>query len=457
MFLPLALAGYWLVRGSENGRLWFLVLASCAFYSYWDWRATPLLVASTLLNWWASERYRASGRRLILIAAIVTNLVCLGAFKYLTFLGENVSALTGSALDLPKLALPLGISFFTFHHIIYLADLLGGRAPRYPLRDYALYIVLFPQILAGPLVRHSEIVHQFRNDPWARGWELRWLEGLALFAVGLIKKLFIADPLSVQSDAIFEKAAKGVLSAGEAWSGVLSFTFQIYFDFSGYSDMAIGLALLFGFRLPVNFDAPYRATNISDFWRRWHMTLSRFLRDYLYIPLGGSQKGLPVQLGALLATMALGGLWHGAGWTFIIWGVLHGLALCVRVIWNRCGAPAVPAVAGWAATFVFVCVTWVFFRASDVGSAIRILEAMTGLQSNFGGANVGGAVGGSAGAGWPLIAIAGFIVLALPTSQRLVAWVTPTRAVGVAIGVALAVALLKINNGQNNEFIYFQF
>ena len=446
VFLPAALLAYWLARRSESARLWLLVIASCLFYSYWDWRSTPLLVASTLLNWWAAEAFHASGRRGIPIAAIVANLVCLAAFKYLTFFAETASGLTGLALEVPKLALPLGISFFTFHHIIYLADLLAGRAPRYTLRDYALYIALFPQILAGPLVRHSEIVHQFRTNPWAAGWELRWLEGLGLFAMGLVKKLYIADPLAVQSDAVFAKAGVGAVGLLEAWSGILSFTFQIYFDFSGYSDMAIGLALLFGFRLPVNFDAPYRAISVSEFWRRWHMTLSRFLRDYLYIPLGGSRQGLSIQLGALFATMALGGLWHGAGWTFIVWGVLHGLALGVRVLWRHGAAPAIPVPAGWALTFLFVCVTWVFFRAPDMGSAMRML---TGMSFGSGGM--------SGGAGWPMIALAAVVAMLGPTSQSIAQRITTKPWMAALIGIALAAGLLKINNGPSHEFIYFQF
>jgi D-alanyl-lipoteichoic acid acyltransferase DltB (MBOAT superfamily) len=446
VFLPAALAGYWLLRHDENVRLWYLIAISIAFYSYWDWRVTPLLIVSVLLNWWASERHWVAGRRAILIGAIVANLTCLAAFKYMSFFAASISQATGVPISVPQLVLPLGISFFTFHHIIYLVDLLKGRAPRYSLRDYALYIVLFPQILAGPLVRHSEIVHQFRTAPWADGWERRWVQGLALFAIGLAKKLFLADPLSVTSDEVFQSAQKGPLTFLDAWSGVLSFTFQIYFDFSGYSDMAIGLALLLGFKLPVNFDAPYRAVDISDFWRRWHMTLSRFLRDYLYIPFGGNRHGVSVQIWALLATMVLGGLWHGAGWTFIVWGALHGVALVMRVLWQNAGMPSVPVFVSWGITMLFVCVTWVFFRAGDLASAILIVESMAGWGSGLG-----------KGSGWVLIAVCAFVTLALPTSQALVEKAHASWWIGLAIGVALAAAILKINNGNNHEFIYFQF
>src|SRR6266576_3240665 len=281
-FLPLALAGYWLLGGREAARLWFLLGASVLFYGYWDWHFAPLLIVSIVANWLAAEVFFAYRYRSILIAAITANLLCLGAFKYL--------------------------SFFTFHHIIYLADLMRGRAPRYGFRDYALYIALFPQILAGPLVRHNEIIHQFREPPLRAGWEARTCRGVALFLIGLTKKIFLADALSAQCDPIFAQAAQGPVTIGEAWTAALSFPLQVYFDFSGYSDMAIGLALLLGFALPINFDAPFNATNIAELWRRWHMTLMRFLREYLFVPLGGLRRRR--QIAAIIITFALAGLWH---------------------------------------------------------------------------------------------------------------------------------------------------
>jgi alginate O-acetyltransferase complex protein AlgI len=347
-FLPIALSGYWLLARRDTARLWFLLISSLVFYSYWDLRFTPLLIGSIVLNWTAANIFFRWRRRAVLVADIVANLVCLGIFKYLGFLESLVAAGTGWNPSLARLALPLGISFFTFHHIIYLVDLAKGRAPRYRFRDYALYIALFPQILAGPLVRYWEIVPQFAEPPNRPGWEGRLVRGMALFVMGLAKKLFLADPLASHVGPLFAKAAAGAVNAGEAWSAALAFPFQIYFDFSAYSDMAIGLALLFGFALPYNFAVPYRATSLQEFWRRWHMTLTRFLRDYLYIPLGGNRQGLPGHVVAIFVTLGLGGLWHGAGWTFIVWGALHGGGLAAGVVWRR-WMPPIPVLALGAA------------------------------------------------------------------------------------------------------------
>jgi alginate O-acetyltransferase complex protein AlgI len=443
VFLPPVLAGYWLLARREAPRLWFLLLASIVFYGYWDWRFTPLLVGSILVNWVAIEAFYGSRLRLILVAAIVANLLCLGAFKYLGFFAGIVEAVAGAPMGIARLALPLGISFFTFHHIIYLADLLAGRAPRYSFRNYALYIALFPQILAGPLVRHNEIMRQFAEPPDRDGWEMRMCRGTALFLIGLGKKLFIADALAALADPIFAKAGHGAVTVGEAWTGALAFPFQIYFDFSGYSDMAIGLALLFGFVLPVNFDRPYRAISLRDFWRRWHMTLSRFLRDYLYIPLGGNRHGLARQLAALLATMVLGGLWHGAGWTFVIWGALHGLGLVVGVLWRR--MPSLPAPVGWVLLMLFLCVTWVFFRSPSLAAAADMLGAMAGRA-------MPGPV-----AGLRTIGFAAIVAMLGPSSQQLVERLRPYPWLAPIGAIATILALLKLGDGPAYEFIYFRF
>jgi D-alanyl-lipoteichoic acid acyltransferase DltB (MBOAT superfamily) len=443
-FLPLTLAGYWLLGDRSTARLWFLLLASVAFYGYWDWRFAPLLVASIVVNWLAVQLFFATRRPLVLVATIAANLLCLAAFKYLRFFADILAGVGGWHIAVARLALPLGISFFTFHHIIYLADLLKGRAPRYGFRDYALYIALFPQILAGPLVRHGEIIHQFARAPSRPGWERRCAQGVALFLMGLAKKIFIADPLAAVSDPIFAAASTSGLTVGDAWTGALAFPLQIYFDFSGYSDMAIGLALLLGFTLPVNFAVPYRATSLRDFWRRWHMTLSRFLRDYLYIPLGGNRHGLARQLAALLATMALGGLWHGAGWTFVVWGVLHGLGLALGVVW-RGRLPQLPAPLGWALLMAFLIITWVFFRAPSLPAAGDMLWAMAG-QAPSGPLS-----------GLRSILIAAAFALLGPSSQALVERLEPYRWLAPAAALATVAALLKLGDGPAYEFIYFRF
>jgi len=443
-FLPWALAGYWLLARTEAPRLWFLLAASVAFYGYWGWRFAPLLLTSIVINWVAVQGFFAYRRASTLVLAIAANLLCLGVFKYLGFFAGIVADVTGHPLAVARLALPLGISFFTFHHIIYLVDLLRGRAPRYGFRDYALYIALFPQILAGPLVRHNEIVGQFSLPPAREGWEMRVVRGIGLFLIGLAKKIFIADALASHADPIFAKAGTAAVGIGEAWTAALSFPFQIYFDFSGYSDMAIGLALLFGFVLPVNFDAPYRATSLRDFWRRWHMTLSRFLRDYLYIPLGGNRHGLLQQLAALLATMALGGLWHGAGWTFVLWGAMHGAGLAVGVLWRR-SLPPLPKPASWALLMMFLLITWVLFRAPSLAAAGDIFWSMLGQ-------GVPGRV-----EGLRTVAIAAAVAMLGPASQQFVERLRPHLWIAPAAAAATVLARLKLGDGPAYEFIYFRF
>ncbi|MGE5477763.1 MAG: MBOAT family O-acyltransferase [Bacteroidales bacterium] len=443
-FLPVALAGYWLLARHQGPRLWFLLVASIVFYGYWDPRFVPLLLGTIGFNWLAAGLFVRTGRRWVVAATITANLAVLGVYKYTDFLTGTLNDLFGLQLPPVGLVLPLGISFFTFHHIIYWADLARGRAPRYSLRDYGLYIAMFPQILAGPLVRHSEIVHQFALAPLREGWGQRMAQGLGLLVIGLCKKVFVADAMAAMANPIFAKAATQQLGVLEAWQGALAFTFQIYFDFSGYSDMAIGLTLMLGMVLPLNFDAPYRAVSVQDFWRRWHMTLSRFLRDYLYIQFGGNRYGLPRQLLALFLTMALGGLWHGAGWTFVLWGIAHGVALGIGVLWRAAGG-RMPAWAGWALTFAFVVVTWVLFRAQSLDGALAVLRAMAGMGElgQFGG--------------WRLFGVAALIAIVGPTSWQAVQGMRPHRWVAAAAAAASVAVIFRLCDGTGYEFIYFQF
>jgi D-alanyl-lipoteichoic acid acyltransferase DltB (MBOAT superfamily) len=443
-FLPPVLLIYWLLARHDGLRLYFLLLASVAFYGYWDWRFEPLLLGSILFNWLAALAWFRFRRRSLLVAAITVNLLSLAVFKYLGFFAGALTAATGWRFDLPAVLLPIGISFFTFHNIIYLADLHAGRAPRYSLRDYGLYIALFPQILAGPLVRYYEIVPQFRLSPLREGWEERLAQGVALFLIGLAKKIALADALAPLADPVFAAAGQHALTRGEAWTAALAFPLQIYFDFSGYSDMAIGLALMLGFGLPVNFNAPYRADGLREFWRRWHMTLSRFLRDYLYIPLGGNRHGLSCQMAALLITMALGGLWHGAGWTFVVWGVLHGVGLAAGVLWRRWFAP-IPRPVGWAMLMGFLLVSWVFFRAPSLPAAWNVLVAMAAGAGPLSPRGLG------------TIAIAAAVVFLAPTSQGIVGNLRPYRWLAPAGAFATLALLLKLADGPAYEFIYFHF
>ena len=302
------------------------------FYGYWDWRFVPLLVGSVAINYVAARAFYATSKSWIVVAAIAADLAVLAAFKYVDFALKSFT----SVLHLPPerlgWVLPLGISFFTFHHIMYLTDLRRGKAPMLDPVRYGLYIAFFPQILSGPLVRYTEIIHQF-DAPYLRpGLSEKIGRGFMFLGIGLAEKLLFADSFARIAEPIFHASLAGPVPLMDAWRGALAFGLQIFFDFGGYSNMAIGVGLMFGVLLPQNFDRPYRATSLQDFWRRWHMTLSRFLRDYLYIPLGGSRHGLPRQMWALIVTMVLGGLWHGAGWTFIIWGALHGFGQAVAVL-----------------------------------------------------------------------------------------------------------------------------
>ncbi|MBB2203779.1 MBOAT family O-acyltransferase [Gluconacetobacter takamatsuzukensis] len=447
-FLPPTLALFYLCAGNRTGRQAVLVGASLLFYASWDWRLVPALVALTLANWALGRAWAATGRRLWPIAGIVLNLATLLVFKYAHFLAENLAWAAGRPPPAWSLLLPLGISFFTFQKIAYHADLLRGARPVRGVLDFLEFVTFFPQLIAGPIVRHSEIVPQFGTDP--RGpamWE-NLSRGAMLLLLGLAKKAGLADTLALTCNPLFAHAAQGATpNLGEAWVAALTYTLEIFFDFSGYSDMAIGMALMFGLRLPFNFNVPYRATSLRAFWQRWHMTLSRFLRDYLYIPLGGNRHGMPRQMAGLMATMMLGGLWHGAGWTFVAWGALHGAGLAANHAWTRAGL-RLPALAGWAATMLFVIVGWVLFRAADFPTAGRILRGMAGL----GGTGHAGIV--DAAIFWIALAVA----LAGPSSQdAILRMLRPSPLVAVPAALAFVFLLLLIGGRIPDAFIYFQF
>lgn len=449
LFLPFSLGVHWLAeRFRPEWRLPLLLLLSLIFYSYWDWRFTPLLAASILLNWFLARIFAQARLGWLIALAICVNLLVLGVFKYAGFFASFIPGLSLQGVDVfgTGAVLPLGISFFTFHHVMYLVDLRAGRAPQVGLVKYGLYIAFFPQVLAGPLVRWSEILHQFEGRPYARpDAAARFACGIMLLCIGLAKKVLVGDPLAEYANPVFaEAAAGGAITLVAAWQATLAFTFQIYFDFSGYTDMALGIALMFGIVLPQNFEAPYRSLSLQDFWRRWHMTLSRFLRDYLYIPLGGNRHGLVLQIMALFATMTLGGLWHGAGMTFVAWGAAHGSALALGLLWRKAGFPML-GILGWALTFLFVVFTWVLFRAPSFDAAMRIYEGMLGLTT-FG-----------SGFKWRAIAIAAAVALIGPTAWAAVHKAKPSRTLAVVTAVVFILILFKIGDDANYEFIYFQF
>ncbi len=317
-------------------------------------------------------------KKTLLTFGVVSNIALLGYFKYADFFIENLNLLTRGEVPLLHLVLPLAISFFTFQQIAYLVDSYRGETKEYDFLNYANFVTFFPQLIAGPIVHHAEMMPQFaKTKNNVKNYNNIAL-GLFIFSIGLFKKVVIADSFAVWATAGFDTAA--TLSFFEAWATSLSYTFQLYFDFSGYTDMAIGAALLFNIKLPINFNSPYKATSIQDFWRRWHITLSRFLRDYVYIPLGGNRKSNFRTYTNLMGTFIIGGIWHGAGWTFVFWGFLHGIALVLQRVWNQLGFKLWTWLA-WLITFNFVNIAWVFFRAKEWGDAVKVLSGMVSLDN----------------------------------------------------------------------------
>ena len=450
VFLPLTLILFFASAHKETLRIWVLISASIFFYAYWDLRFFPLLFVSVLLNWFCSKLYMSFMYRSILTLGIALNLLIIGFFKYTNFIFDNVAATAGVGFAPWNIILPLGISFFTFQQISYLVDLKRDAAPVYPFHKYVLYVTFFPQLVAGPIVRHDEIIGQFSFDPTRDGVYERMAKGVGLLLIGLFKKMILADSMAETASLLFNDAAAGnILSLYGAWVAAAAYTLQIYYDFSGYSDMAIGLGSMFGLNLPTNFNAPYLAVSIRDFWRRWHITLSRFLRDYIYIPMGGNRFGVPRQITALLVTMILGGLWHGAGWTFVIWGGLHGLGLVVNHFWGKYGF-SLPQPFCWVLTLIFVVFGWVMFRADNMGTAVSIIKSMVGVNGlSFNQPNV-----------MSPIRILYFAIPAFigPTSQHFINhWLRPRPIYAVVIAFALFYLALKAGDGNYSEFIYFQF
>ncbi len=387
LFLPAVFLGYFCVIKTSKSHLaakLLLVTASFFFYGYWKLAYLPILLGSICVNYYIAKLlvHRIGRPRRHLVTGLAFNLGLLGYFKYYDFFLTNTSTILG--LENPpllELLLPLGISFFTFQQIAYLVDCYSGKASQQNLLDYSLFVSFFPQLIAGPIVHHQEMAPQFEN---ARNREIQWDNvslGVFIFTMGLFKKTVIADAFADWANIGF--AQNSELSFFDSWGVALSYTFQLYFDFSGYSDMAVGAARLFNIHLPINFNSPYKATSIQDFWRRWHITLSRWLRDYIYIPLGGNQRGKTRVYLNLFITFLLGGLWHGAGWTFVVWGAMHGAALCVHRFWRLYTGIALPKAIGVALTFLFVTFAWVVFRAETFSQAMNVWAGMVGAHGSI--------------------------------------------------------------------------
>jgi D-alanyl-lipoteichoic acid acyltransferase DltB (MBOAT superfamily) len=509
VFLPIALLGWHALRRAPfRVVLGWLVMVSFVFYGVWNpdpkhpWSPQYVLlilgscVFNYLLGRQLSRLHREGGDscppdrrgdrslatphgKLLLTAAVTANLALLGYFKYAGFLAGIAKSLTGWPTTVPEIILPLAISFFTFLQIAYLVDAYRGETEEYHFTDYLLFVTFFPHLIAGPLIHHREMMPQFRKRH--HGWHRDFPVGLGIFLCGLFKKVVIADNLARIATPVFGLAAADGRdpTMAEAWVGAVAYALQLYFDFSGYSDMALGAARLFGIRFPLNFHSPYKADSIVEFWRRWHMTLSRFLRDYLYIPLGGNRKGPSRRYVNLFLTMLLGGIWHGAGWTFVMWGALHGTYLCLNHAWlglrKKLAWPALPKPLAIAVTFLAVLVGWVYFRAHDFASANRMLASMTGLNGFDGWPDKAARVVASAEPLKLLPALIG--VWLFPNTQEIFARYRPAlRVKGAPFpasgtrrwwqwrptpAFAAATVLLAVATGLQfdkiSEFIYFQF
>jgi D-alanyl-lipoteichoic acid acyltransferase DltB (MBOAT superfamily) len=387
-FLPAVLLAFAAARRhSPRAAILVLLGASLVFYGAWRPVYLVLFLASVALNFSLGLLMADPRRRRgVGMLGVTVNLAALCYFKYTNFLLDSIGALTGTTLPFADIVLPIGISFFTFQQIAYLVDVMRGAKVEREIVSYTLFVSFFPHLIAGPLVHHAEMIPQFKRGYTGRSAVLA-AQGFAIFAAGLFKKVVIADNLAQFASPVFAHLdGGGGVTASWAWLATLAYTLQIYFDFSGYSDMAIGLGLMFGIRLPVNFRSPYKSLSIIEFWRRWHITLSRFLRDYLYIPLGGNRFGEMRRYLNLVITMLLGGLWHGAGWNFLIWGGLHGVYLGINHLWRGVvgvgiGGWPMRAVS-WAVTFAAVVLAWAFFRAATVGGAWRTLKGLAGWPSD---------------------------------------------------------------------------
>ncbi len=383
LFFPLSVIGYFTLQRFKKPQLakYFLFLISLWFYAANDIRSLPVLILSILVNFYLGKQIlkTETHKKLLCVIGILLNLAVLGVFKYLNFFMENISFVFGQSYTPISLILPLGISFFTFQQISYLIDCKNNNADDYSISEYALFASFFPYVTSGPIAFHSEIIPQLRKEKNFKPSAYNIARGLTAFAFGLFKKVVVADTLGAAVNAGWSNISS--LNASSALVVILSYTLQLYFDFAGYSDMASGIALCFNINLPINFDSPYKARNISDFWKRWHMTMTRFFTRYLYIPLGGSRHGLKRTCLNTLIIFLVSGLWHGAAWTFIFWGFLHGIAMVISRLISAKTDKHLPYPLAWLLTFIYVNICWVFFRAPNIKSAFSLFSRLT---SGFG-------------------------------------------------------------------------
>ncbi|MBR1708455.1 MAG: MBOAT family protein [Clostridia bacterium] len=465
-FLPLTLLIYFLLgRATERPfNKVFLVLASFVFYGYNNPSYVPIIFLSILINYALSQGMlrltQKPVRVLLFLLGICGNLGVLFAFKYHDFFAENLNAAFSLSLPLNHWMLPLGISFFTFQQLSYVIDSYSRKVPAYNFLDYSLFVTFFPQLIAGPIVLHSEIVPQFA-DPKNRHFNTdNFAPGLYGFARGLFKKVIVADTFAKAVEAGFASALS--LNTNEAWFVALGYTLQLYFDFSGYCDMATGIGLMFNIRIPMNFNSPYKSLNIREFWQRWHITLSRFLTNYVYFPLGGSRRGKARTYLNLMIVFLLSGLWHGAGWLFLLWGLMHGVMSVLYRIFRNPYDRLHPALQ-WIVTFTFVIVAWVFFRATALSDALAIVKSM--FIMNFGplrsDITSAFALPGGFHPGynaiymmlWYVLSMA--VVLGLPNNYERIMSFRPTAKNALATVFLLVFSILSLSGV--SVFLYFNF
>ncbi len=460
-FLPITFFVYFYLnskRLTEASKA-FLVFSSLFFYSWWNIAYLPLILVSMLFNYVVGvslskdKEHTKVSKKALLTFGVIANIGLLGYFKYADFLIENINLVAGSRIPMLHLALPLAISFFTFQQIAYLVDSYRGETKEYDFLNYANFVTFFPQLIAGPIVHHKEMMPQFSKTKNKVKNYSNIAMGLFIFSIGLFKKVVIADTFAIWATNGFDVAKH--LNFFEAWATSLSYTFQLYFDFSGYTDMAIGAALLFNIKLPINFNSPYKATSIQDFWRRWHITLSRFLRDYIYIPLGGNRKGNFRTYNNLMATFLIGGVWHGAGWTFVFWGFLHGIALVIQKIWDQLGFK-MHTVLAWFITFNFVNIAWVFFRAKEWNDALKVLEGMFRGDIFF-SKSVGIMLKAVSGDIWTILWF--FVIFVITFFMKNSMQYMQDKKISLKMmlfsGLLFAIAILSLN--KVSEFLYFNF
>lgn len=468
IFLPITLVVYFTLTRCRQTKLATasLVAASLVFYSYWDIRYLPLLLGSILFNYTTGSFIEKNRDKYLLGFAIATNLLLLGYFKYTGFFIQSLNDIVGASVFVPKIILPLGISFFTFTQTAYLVDAYRGETQKYSLLTYSLFVTVFPHLIAGPILYHKDMIPQFSKHENYFFSAKNMAIGVSMFAIGLFKKVMIADTLAPWVKAVFDNADK--VAFLDAWAGALGYTLQLYFDFSGYSEMAIGLGMMFNFSLPVNFNSPYKATSVIDFWRRWHITLSTFLKNYLYIPLGGNRNGEFNRMRNLMITMILGGLWHGAGWTFVIWGGLHGAYLAVNHMWRK-QKIRLPNYLAWTLTFFCVVIAWVFFRANTVSDALSIIYAMVGIRGIIlpqiieqwfpslatSGIQFGGFLFFKSREVLWLIPLLIILCACSKNSKEIFDEFKPSIRWAILIIIFLSISLLNLNKA--SEFLYFQF